>query len=306
MPLQYASHINLAAIALTFSLAAPIALAQQPATQRTQSSNNAAQCLLNGLNFGPMIMSFEGAKGAMIDFTRSSARVLIERSDVRSELFIDPRQRDDLSALDQEGNSQLDRKILEVVIQNTVNNPDFKALAQLGTGKQPNPAAIQEVLNTCFSSMQDGLQSFQASLDGKEEAVLNPKQIKRLRELDLQWRGMLALSDKKVADELKITSEQKTVVDAALKGYLATQMETLMPLMNEATQYSQQAAGSKRAPRTLDEQGVQSAVVNAMQSDTMTKARASAEDKVKVALTADQLTQWKTMIGKKFYFTRLD
>jgi hypothetical protein len=38
----------------------------------------------------------------------------------------------------------------------------------------------------------------------------------------------------------------------------------------------------------------------------MTKARASAEAKVKASLTAEQLAQWKKMLGQKFYFTRLD
>ena len=184
---------------------------QQPTPkQQSQSGANAAQNLLSGINIGPLMMSFGGAGGVMIDFTRSNERILIERSDVRSELFIDSKQRDELSDLDQAGNQQLQKTMLAAVIKNTVNNPDFKALAQLGNGKQPNPAAVQDVLNTSFQAMQDGLQSVQTTMDASEEALLHPDQITRLHELDLQWRGLLALSDKKVADELKLTADQKS------------------------------------------------------------------------------------------------
>ncbi len=262
--------------------------------------------LLSGLNIGPLMMSFGGAGGIMIDFTRSNERILIERSDVRSELFIDSKQRDKLSELDQAGNQQLQTTMLQEVIKNTVNNPDFKALAQLGSSKQPNPAAVQDVLNSSFQAMQDGLKSVQSSMDSSEEAVLRPNQISRLHELDLQWRGPLALSDKKVATELKLTDDQKAVVDAALKGYQMIQMNTLEPLMTQAMQYNQQNSNSKRAPVTFDPQQIQRTLANAMDSDAMRKARTSAEDKVKASLTPEQTAQWKTMTGTKFYFTRLD
>ena len=76
--------------------------------------------------------------------------------------------------------------------------------------------------------------------------------------------------------------------------------------MTQAMQYNQQASNSRRAPVTYDPQQIQRSLANAMDSDTMRKARTSAEDKVKASLTAAQLAQWKTMTGRKFYFTRLD
>jgi len=302
-----------AAITLTLSIGfvgGPAAAPQQaptaPPAKQKPADPNSIQNLISGLNIGPLMMSFGGASGGMIDFTRSNERILIERTDVRSELFIEPEQRDLLSDIDQQGTQQLQMKMVQTVLQNTVNNPDFKALAQLGNGQKPNPGVLQDVLNTSFKAMQDGLQAFQASIDAKEEAVLNAKQKKRLHELDLQWRGLLALSDKKVADELTITADQKAIVDAALKAYQEVQTSVFEPLMSQAMQLNAQTSNNTRAPRTFDQQEVQRTLAAAMESDTMTKARASAEAKVKASLTAEQLAQWKKMLGQKFYFTRLD
>jgi hypothetical protein len=278
-----------------------------PGRQVSPGSSSDIKSLMSGLNIGPLMMSFGGADGSMIDFTRSNERVLLERSDVRSELFIDSKQRETLGDMDQQNRQQLQKKMMDAVMQATINNPDFKALAQLGgSGQQPNFAVVQDVLNTSFETMQSGLQAFQISLDTKEEALLKPNQVKRLHELDLQWRGLLALSDPTVAKDLDVTADEKAVVAEALKTYLSVQLNTLEPLMAQAVQFGQQAASSNSAPRGFDQQEMKRSVSAAMDSDVMTKARTSAESKVKASLTADQLAHWKTMIGKKFYFTRLD
>lgn len=261
---------------------------------------------MSGLNLGPMMMSFGGAGGLMVDFTRSSERALLKRSDVRSELFIDSKQREQLADMEAAGAQQLQTKVLQAVVQNIGKNSDLKALSQQNPGGPPDLGALKDTLNASFQAMQDSLQAFQVEQDSKGEALLYPKQIKRLRELDLQWRGLLSLSDKSVADLLMISPEQKSVVDGALKDYQTTQMNLLQPIMTQAMQVGQQAATSGRGPRGFDPQLMQKTLSDAVESEAIKKARTAAEDKVRASLTADQKAQWKKMIGERFIFRHLE
>jgi len=48
--------------------------------------------------------------------------------------------------------------------------------------------------------------------------ILEPKQMKRLKQLELQQTGIRALDQKEVADELKLTDAQKTTVHTAIQA----------------------------------------------------------------------------------------
>jgi hypothetical protein len=270
------------------------------------------QELMKGLNIGPMMMSFGGASGNTIDFTRSNERVLLKRDDVRSELFIDSKQREQLTALDTEGKQQMQQVVMQSAMKAFIGNPDLQNIGNAikdsaANGSKPDLGPLKDALSTGFQAMQESLNTFQTAEDAKSEQVLRPKQIKRLRELDLQYRGLLALSDKKVADELKATQEQRGVADAALKAYMDEQLKALQPVMNQAAQIGQQAAqNGGQPPANFNPQAIQKTVNDAMNSDALKKARSAAEAKIKASLTADQLDQWKKMLGEKFVFRVLE
>jgi hypothetical protein len=103
--------------------------------------------------------------------------------------------------------------------------------------------------------------------------VLNEKQLIRLRQIDLQTRGVAAFSDAKVKKELKISDEQtesiKTIIDESVK---------------ERTELRKEAQGGNF-------QGIQ---------EKMTALTKETQEKVQGVLSADQRKQWKQMIGEEF------
>jgi hypothetical protein len=103
--------------------------------------------------------------------------------------------------------------------------------------------------------------------------VLNEKQLKRLRQIDLQTRGVGAFSDAKVKKELKISDEQsesiKTVIDESVK---------------ERQELFKEAQGGNF-------EGMQ---------EKMTALTKETQEKVQAVLSADQRKQWKQMIGDEF------
>ena len=103
--------------------------------------------------------------------------------------------------------------------------------------------------------------------------VLNDKQLKRLRQIDLQTRGVAAFSDAKVKKDLKITDEQtesiKTIVDDSVK---------------ERQELFKEAQGGNF-------QGIQ---------EKMTALTKETQEKAQGVLSADQRKQWKQMIGEEF------
>jgi hypothetical protein len=104
--------------------------------------------------------------------------------------------------------------------------------------------------------------------------VLNEKQLKRLRQIELQQRGVRAFNDPKVQAQLKITDEQKenikTIIDDSGK-------ETA-ELFREA-----KGAGGFGGIR-----------------EKMTALDKETSEKVQGVLTADQRKQWKQVIGAEF------
>jgi hypothetical protein len=104
--------------------------------------------------------------------------------------------------------------------------------------------------------------------------VLNEKQLKRLRQLDLQQRGVRAFSDTKVQAQLKITDEQK---------------ENIKTIIEESNkERAELFKGAKDDIKGAIEKG------NAITKET--------NDKIQTVLTADQRKLWKSMLGEEFKF----
>jgi hypothetical protein len=96
--------------------------------------------------------------------------------------------------------------------------------------------------------------------------VLNPDQIKRLREIDLQERGPMALYDPEVRRSLKITDEQ---------------LGKLKNLADDSLQQVQKAYDARDMKKVRE-------VVR------------SAQDKLNDILTDEQKRTWREMMGKPF------
>jgi hypothetical protein len=103
-------------------------------------------------------------------------------------------------------------------------------------------------------------------------AILNTDQQKRFKEISLQQQGYSALAQPAVADELKLTDDQKS----KLKDILQHQQESMREIF--------QSAGGDRAAA----------------QEKMQTLRKETDDKIAALLTDDQKTQWKAMLGSPF------
>ena len=107
--------------------------------------------------------------------------------------------------------------------------------------------------------------------------VLDDKQMKRLRQIELQQRGTQAFLDAKVQKELKISDEQK--------GNIKTILEDSR---KEIAEFFKDAKGG-------DFQGLR---------EKMTSLRKETTEKVQNVLSSDQKKAWKQLLGEEFKMER--
>jgi hypothetical protein len=103
--------------------------------------------------------------------------------------------------------------------------------------------------------------------------VLNPDQLKRLNQIDLQVKGYRALSEAKVQMALKMTSEQKD------------SLKTITDDFNKEVQEARKEAQGSNFQGMMEK---------------MTTLRKEAQEKSMGVLNADQKGAWQEMIGEEF------
>jgi hypothetical protein len=99
---------------------------------------------------------------------------------------------------------------------------------------------------------------------------LEPDQMKRLNQITLQLRGARAFTDAKIADELKLSSEQKTKIKDAIEASEKEMAEL------------RKGGGGREAFQKIA----------ALRKETF--------EKVTGVLSADQKKQWEAMTGPEF------
>lgn len=105
-------------------------------------------------------------------------------------------------------------------------------------------------------------------------AIMNADQMKRYRQLQLQQQGASALGETAVQEELKLTADQKTKVEAIVSE------------QSEAMRSARESAAGDR---------------EGMRAKTA-EIRKKSQEKLEALLTEDQKTQWKAMLGTPFTF----
>src|SRR5579871_6160504 len=243
--------------------------------------------------FAPLMMGFGSIFGGTVDPTHSNAMNLLQRNDVRSELLLSAQQREKLDDLKTNAQMDLIGRIIGSVsdFQGIQDAPQDQQLEQAKQG---------------LSKLQDTLQTYQNDQDKEIAKLLNLKatggvtQVERLRQLDLQWRGPLALSEKKLAEELKLTPDQRTKASETLGDYMQAQGEAMMKAFQDVGKGVQENAQPGANPPGAGFQfgggfnpaEMQKKMQDAMQSDAVKKARKAAEKKVLETLTPEQKETW--------------
>lgn len=236
--------------ALLLSLHAP-ALAQEQAKEETQQETTVVTATPNGVvsvttqqgpgqppgafpavppgafRMGQFMMG--GRQGGMmglelIDPSHSNVTLLLKRKDVYSELSMSSKQREALDALETKSRDEIGQTLQKSM-------QEMRAQMQQRGGGQPQTreermaqmqARGQQMMLTMNTAMDE--------IEKKSEALLTPGQRRRVHELDLQWRGPLALSETSVADQLDLTPEQRGEVAKLLQDYQQAQGKAMMNL----------------------------------------------------------------------------
>lgn len=169
------------------------------------------------------------------DPTRSAVNYLLTRNDVRSELYITTRQREALDAANQKAPQEMmDRLRNSQELQEMTQR--MRRLRDVPPGeRQAQREQMRQEMQQSSEQLLSEIQNYQSDLDKRTLEILTPEQVKRLHELDLQYRHGLALADGKRAQELALTQEQYQKVQEYLEEYRNKQRE----LTSEAMGYGE-------------------------------------------------------------------
>ena len=240
-----------------------------------------------------LFFGFVGQASGGVDPTHSSAMQLLQRNDVRNEIALDLKQQNALDELKTKSQQEF-QTTMRTSIQESI-----KALQNVPQDQQQSQ--IQDRMDQFATTVQ----TFQGDLDKRTEAILRPKQVRRLHELDLRWRGPMALSDPKVAEALKLSSEQTGKVSPLLKEFMDLQQKALTQAMMPATN---QPDSGQPPPATPQErmQQMQKKIYAATHTREMEKTKKESETKILDLLTPAQKDQWTALQGARFAFRKTE
>jgi hypothetical protein len=200
---------------------------------------------------------------------------LLMRSEVQKDLHLSLKQKNALSQVLGESRAEAEQRIVQVM-QNRRRMSREERMAAMQQARAQMPGYVGE-------------------LPGNVKAILKPEQLDRLHQLDLQWRGPLALADPKVAQEAKTTPEHRSQIGVIV----ATAQAQQSTILQEAIQQWRQSAGPQGGP-VPDFLSSPSSPVR-KQTDAIRK---DAEEQVLALLTGEEAAGWKAAQGEDFTFRK--
>jgi len=201
---------------------------------------------------------------------------LLVRPDVQSEIRLSLKQRRALAALQEEAQMAM-RERIAANFQDLRNLPPEERRQRIQERRNALPAQIS---------------AFQGELSQKVKEILKEEQIQRLHELDLQYRGPLALADPQVAEGVKLSSESRSEIANIAAEY----QQEAQKIVQQALQEWQTVGAPQGAPPP-DFQNRLSPIGRKLH-----EARKKAEEEVVSVLTAEEWARWKQAQGRKFTF----
>jgi hypothetical protein len=184
------------------------------------------------------------------------AEALLKRTDVQNELGIDANQKQALAKVLSESNAP------EIVR----TYPDISRLSD--EERKQWQAEINRQANKDIAFLMNEHRR-------EVEGVLRPDQRKRLTELDLQWRGILALVDQGLSDELGILPSHYKVIEQIVNAFEVKRI-TLSFVRSRVDRYEKRQVLLRET-----------------------------EQKVLAVLSDEEKGRWAEAIGKPFKFDNL-
>ncbi len=248
---------------------------------------------------------------------------LVKRADVYAELKITSRQRESLEKLQETLSEQLYAKMHEAVDADILDPAGLKELPVNERVKQ-----IREFREQVRERSKGAIVEFQGDVEGELTKLLTAKQMTRLKQLDLQWRGPLALGDVRVSQPFELDDEQKVSLEDVIVDYKQKHSEITADAVQsglnispatpsgrgaaidtgEVVEKPATANGSNRNALPLKPQEVQQKMMQKMleAQPELDKVIKTLEKKVLKMLSPDQKQLWKEMQGSKFTFRQSD
>lgn len=250
--------------------------------------------------------------GGVLEPDRPHITQMLMRGDVRGELNLDKLQRETLDMQRGTAGDALRRQARQ----------DAKRIQDLQSeGENLSPGERPAHAREVRAAIQQDHLVFESEADKRTLTALTPAQIKRVVELDLQWRGPFALATPSLADTLQISDTQRAAIEAEAKAFLETQNEALRaaaPGLHPPT--LPQDKSVEKSARVQNGRGtsvveIHSSLVTLTPEQTRARdlktivalqplqpARQAGEARVVALLTLEQQQQWKALLGSPFAF----
>jgi hypothetical protein len=258
---------------------------------------------------GPGGMQIRDGQGRLrnvefIDPARSYVRPLTKRNDVRSEILMSARQREQLETLEKTSQTEMQKKL-----DSHFGKGEERIQLQDGGSREEMLNRVKERVR----QSRELIQKLQADRDKQLEEVLSPKQTRRLKELDVQWRGPLSLSVEAVAEAVGVETEQRQKIEALLQEY-RQEIAKQMNFGNSVRVISNARAGepAKTVEKPNEKAQAMPKTPEEWQAHwdkayrEVEKARKALGKKALDLLTPEQKQRWAELQGATFAFCQND
>jgi len=224
----------------------------------------------------------------VIDPGVSYLYALLKRIDVGSEIRLNARQREALEAA--ETNAQQTRQEqLKASVQKLAASLQGQSPEELKAGLADRAAKIQDIVKGFTDTRLKTLTS-----------ILRPEQLARLKELDYQFRGPLAMGVRDVAAQTTLDADMTTKVSALLREYRATVNKNLPA--NPMLAMLKTRGGAPAAPPAPEPNSEEMRGRLVKADRAIRKARFELGAKALAGLPDAQRAAWAKLTGKPFEF----
>ncbi len=234
----------------------------------------------------------ERASPKIINPARNYVTYLVNRDDVQAHILLSSSQRQALNSMQNVARTALFDKL-------TQNSNSLSQLVQ----EQNNDSNAN--LDSQMRELVLERDSIEANNDlylmSKLKSILTAKQIARLNELDLIWRGPVAITDQNVANRVGVSPERKQKIDALYTAYKRKAARSLGVDQNAASSKQGRSAGrSSLATASRTPQDWNNWVDRTEREIENFRKRMG--NSAYQLLSTDQKARWKALTGKQFTF----
>lgn len=224
---------------------------------------------VRGQDAGPGI----GLSQPVIRIGDTTLTALIQRPDVQGALSLGMRQR---------------AALRDIFAANT----EQRVMVSVRSDRGADPGAVQ----------RQGDEQLRVQLSGRDtkvRAILKPEQWERLQQLELQWRGPLALADADVANRVDISGATRSKIAPIAAAYQKEKSEVLASLTQTREDTSPDGTRRTVAVR-MDTSELDRPLSPARKR--LEKAKRDADAQILAALTPEERERWKAACGEPFTF----